>query len=394
MRKRIFFAVMAIIAFCALCTGCEEKRKEVKATSPLVGVMTIEARDVPVTGTFVGQTQGSKSVQIRAQVSGILVSRDYEEGAFVKEGQLLFRIEPDTYKTALEQAQGAMGQARANYIQAQRNARRIKNLYTQNAVSQSDRDNAVAAFEIAKADLFAAEAAVKEAQIRLDYAYVKSPVPGYASQENFSVGNLVSAGNSAESLLTVVNQVDPIYANFSIPSPNYMRMRVLERQGRLKMDDVRARITLSDESEYPQDGRVIFIDKAVNPNTSVISSRAIFENPELFVLPGQFVRVTITGPMLLKAILVPQKAVIQTQQGSVVMVVNPDGKVESRPVVLSDNLGESWLVEKGLKSGERIIVDGSNKVTSGQLVRIDAARSSLPPDNEADLLSTPSTSAK
>ena len=368
-------------------TGCDRTpQASSQAVAPLVGVMTIEARDVPVTGTFVGQTAGSRAVQVRAQVSGILVSRDYDEGSFVKKGQLLFRIEPDTYKAALEQAEGAVGQAQAAFTQAQRNLRRIRTLSRQNAVSQSDLDSAEAAYDSSKADLFAAKAARDKAKIELDYAYVTSPIDGYASQENFSVGNLVSAGNSSESLLTVVNQVNPIYANFAIPSPNYMRMRTLVAQGRLSLDTIQAHIALADGSVYPQAGKVQFIDKAVNPNTSVVSSRAIFVNPDLFVLPGQFVRVTISGPVLRNAMLIPQKAVVQTQQGSVLMVVTPEGTVEARPVRLSDALGEDWLLEEGLTSGERIVVEGTNKVMPGVRVRIDPALSPTP-STRADLLS-------
>ena len=383
-RSSLFWLLPALAL-----AGCDRApQTTAQAVAPLVGVMTVEARDVPVTGTFVGQTSGSRAVQVRAQVSGILVSRDYDEGSFVKKGQLLFRIEPDTYKAALEQAEGAVGQAQAAFTQAQRNLRRIRALSKQNAVSQSDLDNAEASYDSAKADLFAAKAARDKAKIELDYAYVMSPIDGYASQENFSVGNLVSAGSSSESLLTVVNQVNPIYANFAIPSPKYMRMRTLIAQGRLSMDNIQAHIALADGSVYPQAGAVQFIDKAVNPNTSVVSSRAIFANPDLFVLPGQFVRVTISGPVLRKAMLIPQKAVIQTGQGSVLMVVTPEGKAEARPVRLSDALGEDWLLEEGLTSGERIVVEGTNKVVPGSPVRIDPALSPTP-SREADLLSPP-----
>ncbi len=380
---RLIWLLLPLLAV----TGCDRAPKTAsEAVAPLVGVMTIEARDVPVTGTFVGQTSGSRAVQVRAQVSGILVSRDYDEGSFVKQGQLLFRIEPDTYKAALEQAEGAVGQAQAAFTQAQRNLRRIRTLSRQNAVSQSDLDSAEASYDSTKADLFAAKAARDRAKIELDYAYVRSPIDGYASQENFSVGNLVSAGSSSESLLTIVNQVNPIYANFAIPSPNYMRMRTLVAQGRLSLDNIKAHIALADGSTYLQAGNVQFIDKAVNPNTSVVSSRAIFANPDLFVLPGQFVRVTISGPVLRKAMLIPQKAVVQTQKGSVLMVVTPEGVVEARPVRLSDALGEDWLLEEGLTSGERIVVEGTNKVMPGVRVRIDPTLSPKP-STQADLLS-------
>ena len=354
-----------------LLAGCSsEPPAQGAMPAPLVEVMTVEAKDEPVSYEFVGQTEGSRAVEVRAQVSGLLVRRAYEEGASVTKGQLLFEIDPDTYKAALEQAQGGMAQVQARYVQAKQELDRILPLYAKNAVSQRDRDTAQGAFNGAKADLDAARALVDEARIKLGYAYVTSPVNGYAGKEYRSVGNLIAAGSPSESLLTVVNQVDPMYANFALPSPFYMRMRTLHSQKRLSSLAPVAHITLADNSRYPTPGKITFIDKAVNPGTSVISARAEFPNPDLFVLPGQFVRVTLSGLFLKDAILVPQKAVIQTQSGPVVVVVNKDDKAEMRPVRLSDNVGNSFLLEEGLTSGERIVVEGTNKAVPGQPVRI------------------------
>lgn len=363
---------VALSVLAVLFVGCSSESPSAGAPAPLVEVMTVTARNVPVSESFVGQTEGSRAVEVRAQVSGILMSRHYDEGGYVKEGDLLFEIEPDTYRAALEKAQGAMAQAQAKYTQARQDLDRILPLYAKNAVSRRDRDMAQADFNAAKADLDSAKAAVTEAQIQLNYAYVKSPVNGYAGKEYRTVGNLLTAGGGTESLLTVVNQVDPIYANFSIPSPKYMRMRTLAAQGRLRMEDMQARISLADNSVYPVAGRITFIDKAVNPGTSVVEARAEFENKDLFVLPGQFVRVTISGATLVDAVLVPQKAVLQTQKGTMVIVVGENDTAEIRPVVLSDNLGNDYLLESGLKPGERIVVEGTNKAVPGKPVRIAA----------------------
>ncbi|RBN35210.1 efflux RND transporter periplasmic adaptor subunit [Lawsonia intracellularis] len=349
--------------------------------APLVEVMTIESKDTPIVLTFVGQTEGSRSVEVRAQVSGILMNRAYEEGQYVEKGQLLFEIEPDTYKANLEQAQSMMEQAKAKFVQAQQERDRILPLYKKNAVSQKDRDSAVASYNAAKADLDAAKAEVTKAKIKLGYAYVKSPVSGYASKENKTIGNLITAGSSSDSLLTVVNQVNPIYANFSIPSPQYMHIKMLKSENLLTIDNPTATMTLADGSIYKETGKVTFIDKQVNPSTSVVAARAEFINPDAHVLPGQFVRVNVQGVILVNAILIPQKALIQTQKGTVVAVVNKENKVEMRPVRIGQNYGENFFVYSGLSNGDRVIVEGNNKAIPGQPVRLK--ESIQPAMNEA-----------
>ncbi len=355
--------------------GCksEEKGRTASLPPPLVGVMTVEERNVPVSFTYAGQTEGSRAVEVRAQVSGILMRRAYDDGQYVKQGQLLFEIEPDTYRAALRQANGVMEQAQAKFTQARQNLNRVLPLYKKNAVSQKDRDDAQAAYDSAKADLDSAKAAVSEAEIKLSHAYVTAPVAGFASREYRTVGNLITAGSQDGSLLTVVNQNDPIYANFAIPSPQFMRLRALQEQGRLKSDGTVAEITLADGTVYQTKGVITFIDKQVNTNTSVVAARAEFVNPDLFVLPGQFVRVTLSGMELVNAILIPQQAVIQTQKGSMVVVIGEGDKAEMRPVDLGDNYGDSFLLNKGVKAGERIVVEGGNKAVPGQPVRIQQA---------------------
>lgn len=267
-----------------------------------------------------------------------------------------------------------MEQAQAKFTQARQNLNRVLPLYKKNAVSQKDRDDAQAAYDSAKADLDSAKAAVSEAEIKLSHAYVTAPVAGFASREYRTVGNLITAGSQDGSLLTVVNQNDPIYANFAIPSPQFMRLRALQEQGRLKSDGTVAEITLADGTVYQTKGVITFIDKQVNTNTSVVAARAEFVNPDLFVLPGQFVRVTLSGMELVNAILIPQQAVIQTQKGSMVVVIGEGDKAEMRPVDLGDNSRRQFPAEaKGVKAGERIVVEGGNKAVPGQPVRIQQA---------------------
>ena len=351
--------------------GCTSgDKKEAQLPPPLVSVMTVVVQDEPVANTFFGQTSGSRSVEVRAQVSGILMRRTYNEGQYVQQGDLLFEIEPDTYRAALEQAKATQAQAQAGLTQARQNLNRILPLYARNAVSQMDRDNAQASYNSSLANFEAAKAAAHEAEIRLSYAYVRAPVSGFTGLEKRTIGNLISSSSSDGSLLTVINQLDPIYANFSIPSPQLVRMRALQAQGRLRQDSIVAHIALADGTLYPRAGKVTFVDRTVSPQTSVVSARAEFENPKFFVLPGQFVRVTISGLTLVKAMLIPQKAVIQTTKGSMVVVIGANDIAEMRAVDLGDNYGDSFLVNKGLTSGERIVVEGSNKVVPGKPVRI------------------------
>ena len=238
---------LVLVGATLLAAGCSQEKAATQARpAPRVGVMTVAARDTPVTGTYVGQTEGSRAVEVRAQVSGILTSRTYEEGQYVEQGQLLFTIEPDTYKANLAQAEGMQAQAQARFVQAKQDLDRVRPLYAKNAVSQRDRDQAQAAYNAAKADLESARAAVDDARIKLGHAYVTAPVSGFTSKEYRSVGNLITAGAGNDSRLTVINKIDPIYANFSIPSPDYMHMQVLRSQGRLRFDKQEAALDLAD----------------------------------------------------------------------------------------------------------------------------------------------------
>ncbi len=373
MKRRSYSRLVCILSLLlSLGGGCssEEMPRQAALPAPLVRVMTVTSGDVPVADTFVGETEGSRAVEVRAQVSGILKRRNYEEGSHVEEGQLLFEIEPDSYQAALERARGALGQAQARFTQARQNLNRILPLYARNAVSQQDRDDARSAYSSALADLESARAVVREAEITLGYTRVVSPVSGFAGKEYRTVGNLVAAGGGGESLLTVVNRTDPIYANFSISSPRIMQLRALQAQGRIRSDGITAEIQLADGTVYPRKGKVTFIDRQVDPQTSVVAARAEFENPDLFVMPGQFVRVTVSGMTLVNAMLIPQQAVIQTQEGSMVVVVDKDDRAEMRPVDLGDNYGENFLVNSGLRSGERVVIEGSNKAVPGQPVRV------------------------
>ena len=361
--SRFFAACLALLL--AACSGGGQQAPP----PPMVKVMEIKVASVPYQLQQQGQTQGSREAQVVARIQGVIQKRVYTEGGMVKAGDLLFQLEPDTYKAAVDNAAGALAQVEAQLDRATREWERIRPLYAKNAVSQKDRDNALSDYNAARANAVAAKAALQSAQINLNYCSVLSPVTGLAGKEAYTVGNYVTNGQT----LTVVNQADPIYVNLYVPGIQMMRFSRLEAEGRLSVPEggFRVHMRLLNGIMYEQEGRVPFVDKQVDPDTGAVKMRAEFPNAQGKVLPGQFVRVFVDGATLLNAVIIPQKAVLQTQNGDMVMVVNKENTIEPRPVVLSDTLGQNFLVEKGLEADERIVLEGIIKARPGQIVRTE-----------------------
>ena len=374
-----FMSGLVVTASLFLVSGCKsDQHTAAQAPPPLVHALTLERKDVEMAGDYVGQTSGSLSVQVRAQVGGILKKRNYIEGDFVKQGQVLFEIDPDTYRAALEQAKGKEAQAAAALDRAKREWDRIQPLYVKNAVSQRDRDQAETAYNGAKADFEAARASVTEAQIKLGYAYVVAPISGYTSKESWTEGNLITTGGEA-GLLTEVNQLDPIFVDFSIASTEYQRIRQLVAEGKaVESTPMTATLRFADGGAFDHAGEITFVDTKVDVSTSVVRARAVFPNPDKVILPGLFVRITAKGITLKNALLIPQTAMIQTQQGSIVVVLDDKGLPQNRLVKLGQGVGNFFVVEDGLKPGERIIVEGVNKIRPGQPVRLADDKPSAP----------------
>lgn len=307
--------------------------------------------------------QGSRAVEVRSRVEAIIEKRLYEEGDFVKQGQLLFQLERDQYEAKVQQAQ-------AQFNNAEREWKRVRPLYEKNAVSQKERDNARAAYETTKAEL-------RTAKINLDYTQVTAPVSGFSSKENFTPGNLVSNN----SLLTYVNQTDPMFIDFSIAAPERMTRQQLAAAGRLVFPEnnrYKAKLRLLDGTMYKGEGEVTFIDSQVQPDTGVIKARAVFANTDGHIMPGQYVRLYMEGDILKNAVLIPQKCVILTQKGAVVMALDKEDKVYALPVGLSVAVGDKYLVVSGLKGGERIISEGIVKARPGTAVRVQNAGAQQP----------------
>ncbi len=341
-----------------------------------VSVLEVKAVTVPVQFEYVGQTAGSKEAEVRARVQGVLERRTYQEGGYVKSGQLLFVIDPRPYAAQVQAAEADLARAQAQYAQAKRNFDRVKPLADSNALSRREFDEAVSNEEIGAAAIKQAQARLTEARLNLGYTTVSSPVNGYASRAQKSEGSLVSPGQ--ESLLTTVSQVDPIHVKFSVSEQEQLRLTRLLESGKIAAPSIEkgARngysvlVRLSDGSTYPRAGKLGFVDTRINPSTGSFDAQAEIPNPDHALLPGQFVRVVLQGATRPDAIVVPQRAVLDSPQGKFVYVPgkSQDGRDVAlpRPVTVGDWVEldgqQQWIVESGLKPGDSVIVEGTAKL--------------------------------
>lgn len=335
---------------------------------PDVTVLTVQPQTVPAKFEWVAQAAASKSVEVRAQVSGVIVARPYVEGTDVKKGTVLFRIDPRTYEANYQSAQARVTQSRATLANAERNLARLKPLLADRAVAQKDVDDAQTAVEQGQAALQDAEAALRATKKNYDDTFVRAQIDGRAGRALMVLGALVSGPSD---LLTAVEQVDPIYVLFSPSDQQVLSWRHDIATKRLIVPpgvlDVQA--TFADGSVFGYKGKLNFIDIALQPSTGALQLRAEFPNPQHSLLPGQFVRAQVLGAKRTGAILVPQRAVQQGLNGPFVYLLDEGNKVAAQDVVASDWSGAEWLIESGLKAGDRVIVDGTQKVAAGQPVK-------------------------
>lgn len=333
-----------------------------------VNVTTVQPQTLPVTLEYTAQTAGSREVEVRARVTGILLKRNFTEGGPVKQGQSLFTVDPAPFQAAFARAQADVAAAEARLEQAQRNAARLKPLYAEKAVSQKEYDDAVSAESIGAADVKAAKARLTEAKLNLEYTRVEAPVSGIAGRALPSEGTLVSGPNV---LLTTVTQVDPIWVNFGIPDTEQARLQKEADAGRLKMPkNFEVELRLSDGSTYPRKGKLSFSDVRISTVTGTREARAEVPNPDAALRPGQFVRVILHGASRPNAVTVPQRAVLDGPQGKFVYVVDDKGTAQPRPVQAGEWVGDRWVITDGLKGGELVIVDGLMKLGPGAPVKV------------------------
>jgi membrane fusion protein (multidrug efflux system) len=348
-----------------------------------VNIMTVETKDIPVSYVYTAQTAGYREVEVRARVTGILQQRNYKEGAVVRKGQSLFTIDPAPFRVALARAEADLAVAEARHTQARRDVARLKPVVEAKAVSQKELDDATAAEQISAAEVASVRARVNEAKLNLEYTRVESPIAGIASRTAVSEGSLVS-GPSV--LLSSVTQVDPMYVIFGIPDREHLALRRDVEAGRVKLPAdgrFKASVKLSDGSTYARSGTVNFTDVRISTQTGTSEARAELPNPNGMLRAGEFVRIELSGAIRPAAIVVPQRAVLDSPAGKFVYLVNAESKAEPRPVEVGDWSGDNWVINAGLKPGEKVIVDGVLKIGPGAPVQVGDAMAKPPADAAA-----------
>ena len=379
-RPALALVLAAMLATGLMVSGCDVARGGPQGgmpemPPPEVTAVAVKPESVDVSYEYVGQTEGSREVEVRARVTGIVLERQYDEGAPVQAGAPLFLIDPAPFEVAVAQARAELASAAAREAQARREVARLKPLIAERAVSQREYDDALSAQEVGRANLQLAQARLREANLNLGYTRVTSSIAGTTGRALKSEGSLVTA--NADSLLTRLSQVDPIYVNFSLSENQRLRIASEAAAGRLKLPadgSLHVEVVLADGTTYAHKGRVNFSDARVDTTTGTIDARADFPNPDRTLMPGQFVRVRVNGATRPQAILVPQRAVLEGPKGKFVFVVK-DGKAEVRPVKVGDWHGNQWVISEGLHEGESVIVDGVVKVRPGAQVRVAQTRS-------------------
>jgi membrane fusion protein (multidrug efflux system) len=371
MRIKQFLAVTLVPALTACGPSAGDGKGGHGGFPPAqVSVVTVEAKALPADFEYTGQTLGSREVEVRARVTGILLSRNFVEGGAVHKGQSMYTIDPAPFEAALLRAEADVAGADARYGQAKKNAARLKPLYADNAVSQKEYDDAASAEAIGDADLKSARARLTEARLNLLYTKVEAPISGIAGRSQRSEGTLVSG---PDVLLTSVTQIDPIWVSFGVPDNEQLRINGEQAAGRLvlpKGGSFEVSLKLADGSVYAQPGRLNFSDVRVSGATGTTDTRAEIPNPKGVLHPGQFVRVTLKGAVRPNALTVPQRAVLEGPQGKFVYLLGADGKAEARPVKVGEWAGDDWIITAGLKAGDKVIVDGVLKIGPGAPVQV------------------------
>jgi membrane fusion protein (multidrug efflux system) len=362
------WVVVAAAAGAGLLAGCRKPAAPGAPPPPQVTVLTVQPQTIPGQFEWVAQAAASKSVQVRSQVSGVIVARPYVEGTDVPKGKVLYRIDPRTYQANFESAKARLAESEAQFANAERTLNRLKPLLEERAVAQQDVDNAQAAYDQTRAAVLDARAAMDAAKKDYDDSFVRAEISGRAGRALMEVGALTAG---ATDLLTTVDQVDPIYVYFNPSDQDVLQWRRDIASKRLLLPkgvlDVQA--TLADGSVFRSIGKLNFIDLALQPSTGALQLRAEFPNPQHTLLPGQFVRARFLGVKRTDAILVPQRAVLQGLNGPFVYVLADSNKTSTRPVSASAWQGTQWIINGGLRAGDKVIVDGVQKIRPDAPVR-------------------------
>jgi membrane fusion protein (multidrug efflux system) len=358
-----------LIAF-ALLAGCSKHKPPAEQHGPVeVTVMTVTPRDTPVSSEYVGQTESSHQVEIRARVSGFLDRRVYTEGSTVKAGQVLFQQDPRPFEVQLKAAEGALAEEKARLRIAEQNLAQVQPLAERKALSQKDLDDAIGQRDAAAAAVQTAQANVDAARLNLSYTTITSPVTGLSSYARVQEGAYVSPENS---LLTYVEQVDPVWVNFTLSENEMLAYRQQAEKGTLRLPpkgEYKVELILADGSTYAHPGRITFANANYDSQTGSYLLRATLPNSEGALRPGEFVRVRVSGPVRVDAVLVPQEAVLQGAKGHFVVVVDQDGKAQIRPVQVGAWQGDNWFIDAGLSAGDVVVTDGVARLSPGTPVK-------------------------
>lgn len=357
--------VLVLASLLAASAGCGKKEPPPPPPPPEVKVTPVVQRDVPVYVEVIGQTRGSTEIEVRARVEGYLESVDYREGSFVRKGQLLYTLDPRPFQANVAQARGLQAEAEAQLARARQDVVRYEPLVAKNAISRQEYETAVQVARAAEASVEAAKAGVERARIDLSFTRIHSPASGIAGKTEVYPGTLVGRGQSE--LLTRISQVERIHVRVSLPEKDfieYNRKRE-ERRRAGNSAPLKFELLLSDGSVHPEKGELVFVDRAVDAETGTILVEVAFPNPRGTVRPGQYGRVRVAIDEKKGAILVPQRAVTELQGIYNVAVIKPDDTVDLRMVKPAERIGTLWVIDEGLKAGERIVVEGVQKVRTG-----------------------------
>ncbi|QEY72050.1 efflux RND transporter periplasmic adaptor subunit [Pseudomonas denitrificans (nom. rej.)] len=366
MKVRALRSLGGVLTASLLLSACQEPERPPQMSEQEVGVVELQSRDVLLSSDLPGRTAPYRVAEVRPQVSGIIQKRLFSEGGVVKKGQQLYQIDPALYQAAVDKAQASRDSARNL-------AERYQRLLETRAISRQQFDDAEAAWKQAEAEL-------KTARINLEYTRVLSPIDGRISRSNVTEGALVNAGQAQE--LASINQLDPIYVDVNQASTDMLRLRRELDSGQLSMagpGQVEVQLTLEDGSHYPRPGVLKFSEVTVDPSTGAVTLRAVFPNPDGVLLPGMFVHGSLAEGMRRQALLVPQQGISRDLKGeATAWVVGEGDKAELRHVKVSRTLGNEWLVESGLASGERVVTEGVQRVRSGAVLKPVAAKNVAP----------------
>jgi membrane fusion protein (multidrug efflux system) len=347
---------VTVVCLAAVLSGGCKKKEQAPPPPPTVEVLQVVQKDVPIYKEWVGALDGNVNAVIRPQVTGYLIKQNYQEGQLVKKGQVLFEIDPRTFQATLDQAKGQLAQQKARHDTAKANLARIRPLAAKNAVSLKDLDDSIGAELSTRSAVEAAQAVVEEAQLNLSFTKITSPVDGIAGIAKTQLGNLV--GPSMQTELTAVSAVDPIKAYINVSEQEYLAVRSSGKN----TSDIPLELILADGSVYPHKGKLALSDRQIDPTTGTLKVGSLFANPGNRLRPGGYGLVRAVMSVKKGALLVPQRSVTDMQGKYLVAVVGADNKVAIRPVKTAERIGSDWIIEEGLKPGEKIVVEGTQKV--------------------------------